>query len=115
MKSGAEQPGRLLCIRKVVVEDVVETSKERPIKNIGVVGGGEHQAVRAVLLDHQQEAVEHATDLADVVGEFPAGADGVEFVEEVDAARSVRGVEDLSQFGGGLAHEARDEAVEADL
>ena len=80
-----------------------------------MVGRRDDEAVRAILLDHQQEAVEYAADLADIVGEVPAGADGVEFVEEVDAASAVRGVKHLSQLGRGLAHEAGDEPVEADL
>ena len=80
-----------------------------------MVGRSNDEAVRAILLDHQQEAVEYAADLADIVGELPAGADGVELVEEVDAAGAVRGVEDLPELCRRLAHEAGDQRIEADL
>ena len=39
------------------------------------------------------------------------GADGVELVEEVDAAGSARGVEYLPQLGSGLTHVLGDEPV----
>ena len=61
------------------------------------------------------EAVQHSANLSHVIGNPAMGADGVELVEEVDAAGSARGVENLPQLGGGLPHVLGDEPVEPNL
>ena len=66
-----------------------------------------------VLLVPQQEAVEYAANIAGIVGEVPAGADGVELVEEIDASGAVSGIKDLPELSCCFAHVASDQTVEA--
>jgi len=77
-----------------------------------MVRRADHQAVGIVHLQELQERVQHAPNLADVVGATALSSEGIELVEEVDAARPPDGIEDQSQLGGGLAHVLGDEPVE---
>ena len=78
------------------MQNVVEAAEERRIKYSRVIRCRDDEAVRAVLLDHLQEAVQHSANLAHIVGESTLRTDSVELVEEVDATCSACGIEYLS-------------------
>jgi hypothetical protein len=50
-----------------------------------MVRGGNHKAVRIILLNHLQKTVHDTTHFANVVAETAGGADAVEFVEEIES------------------------------
>src|SRR5690606_25387676 len=72
------------------------------------------ETVRVIHLEELEERVQHAPDLSDVVRAAPLAPEGIELVEEVDAARRLGGVEDEAQLRGRLAHVLGDQAVELD-
>ena len=110
-----EEHGRLLRVGKFVVEDVVEPPEQGPSRMSGWLVAATTRLCERSCSIISRKLLSTRRISPDIVGEVPAGADGVEFVEEVDAASAVRGVKHLSQLGRGLAHEAGDEPVEADL
>lgn len=59
----------LLWRRQVVLDDIVETTEQRVVQDLRVIRGRQDQARRLVARDHLQEAIEHASNLADVVGQ----------------------------------------------
>jgi len=76
----------LLGAWQVVFQYVIETTEQRVVKDLRMVGRRDNQTVRLVVLDHLQEAVEHAANLAHIVCQATLRADGIEFVKEVHAA-----------------------------
>src|SRR3546814_6067250 len=53
-----------------------------------MIGGGDDEAVGIILFDHLEETVQDAAHFADIVAKAAGGADAVEFIEEIDAARA---------------------------
>lgn len=78
------------------MQHVVETPEQRMIQDLRMVRRRNDQAVRAVVLDHLEKAVQDPPYLAHVVREPPLRPDRVELVKEIDASRVIRGVEDLA-------------------
>ena len=98
------------------MQHVVEASKQSRIEKVGMVGGGDDEAVRAVLLDHLKKAVQHPSDFAHIVCKAALRADGVELVEKNRCREFGRWRrKSASQLRGRLPHELRDEAVESHL
>ena len=82
----AQQRLDILRGRHVVLHHVVEAPEQRFVQDVRVIRRRDDHAAGVVLLDHQQEAVEDAADLANVVGHAALAADRVELVEEIHPA-----------------------------
>src|ERR1700738_4702579 len=77
-----------------------------------MVGRRYYQPLAFVLFKKLQEGGQHAPYLADVVSLGSSRANGVEFVEEIDAARRVHRIEYQPKLGGRLAEELGNQPVE---
>ena len=56
-----------LWIGKLVFDHVVESAEECPVEQLGMVGGGNNQALRVVFFQQLQKRIENAPDLAHIV------------------------------------------------
>ena len=68
--------------RQVVFHHVVEAADKRVVQVSSVVGCRDDQAVRRVLLDHLQKAVQDPANLAHIIRHAPLGTDGVKLIEK---------------------------------
>ncbi|MCY1555533.1 hypothetical protein D9M68_922030 [compost metagenome] len=79
-----------------------------------MIGCGDDQTIRLILLNHLKEAVEYTPDFTNIVGQTTLGTNGIELVKKVDATSVSDCIENLAQLGSSLAHELSDQAIEPD-
>jgi hypothetical protein len=101
--------------RQRELDDVVEATEEGTIQHLGVIGRGENDAVRIILLKELQERIHHPPDLTNIVPGRALPANRVELIEEVDASGCPYRVEDELQLRGRFAQELRHQGLEHDL
>ena len=99
-----QQFQNLTCLRKFIVQYVVEPAKKRRVENLRVIRRSNNKAVRVILLDHLQKTVKHTPNLPNVIRDATLGTDGVELVKEINAPRMVRCIEDLPQLRSSFPH-----------
>ena len=95
----------------MVLDQIIKTSEQRFIEDTHVVSCGDDDTAGLILFDHQQEAIEDASDFANIVGHAALAADGIELVEEIHASSGGHRVEHLPQLGSRLPHELGDQGV----
>jgi hypothetical protein len=68
--------------------------------------------VNLVSLHELEERVQHPANLANVVVGRASGADGIELIEQVNAASRTHRIEYKVELGGGLTHVLCDQAMQ---
>ncbi len=76
-----------LSIRESIFEHIVESTKQCPIQEFGVIRGRDNEAVGVVFLKQLQECIQDPPYLADIVGLCPLRSQRIEFVKQIDASR----------------------------
>src|SRR5712692_5936985 len=79
-----------------------------------MIRGRDKEACGVLMLKELEERVEDPPDLANLVRPSAFTAEGINFIEEVDAPCCGERFEDQPQFRCGLAHELRDDTVKPD-
>lgn len=85
------------------LENLIEPPEQCGIEFGIQIGGGNHQPVAPVILQHFQQSVRDAGNLPHVIPRVPGSCEGVAFIQEKRTGHFMSGIENPAQICDGFA------------
>ena len=82
-----------LGVGQAKLDEVVESPIQRTVEQMAVIRGRDDDAVAAMVLNEDEEGIQHPAHFTDIVFRAACDADGVKLVKEIDCPSPLHGIE----------------------